>query len=791
MLLYIRARGKRLALAIDLDLDLLFRRYGDEYWVQVLQSPAGEGQSVTFRQPLISDLELENFALKATGARARIRRVQDPSVAAAKELGGRLYDAVFSGPVGECLRLSVDRAGEDQSVLRVRLRTDECPELASLPWELLYDRADDWFLALSGSTPVIRYVQLPSPKRPVGARLPLRVLVIRSEPVGLPHLDLKREWAQVSAALGDLVGEGLLAVTELSAPTLRELHRALSREEFHVLHYMGHGAFDQSRGGTLLFTDREGQGLPVTAEDLGVQLRDHKSMRLAVLNACEAGRTDPADPFAGVADTLVRRGIPAVVAMQFAVSDAAAIEFAPALYGALAVGQGVDAAVAAARKAIRTVSPVEWATPVLYLRADDTRLFDLSQDMPVLHQAPAAETAAAAGQLPPGEAAAHAAQGDNLIRQGRYADAETAHRAALALAPGLARAHAGLGRALCGLGRYAQALSACQEAIRLDAAHAPAHEGLSKVLRGLNRHEEAEAAAWEAIRLDPAYAPGRLALGGALVARGRYPAAEAALQEAIRLDPAYAQAHCSRGQLLSLQKQYPEAEAFIREAIRLAPALAFAHVALAWCLARKKQYPEAEAEILEAMRLQPGFASAHLGLGTLLTEVDRRAEAEASYREAIRLDPGFAAAHGNLGRLMLIAGRNLEAEAALREAIRLDPSLAVVHSILGFVFKNAKRYAEAEVAYREAIRLDPDSASAHGYLGDVMRQAKRYQEAEAAYREAIRLDPGSAAARNNFGLLMMNLHRHAEAEAAFREAIRLDPSLAVAHDNLKDATKRR
>ena len=40
-----------------------------------------------------------------------------------------------------------------------------------------------------------------------------------------------------------------------------------------------------------------------------------------------------------------------------------------------------EPALAAARKMIRaTVSPVEWGTPVLYLRAEDGRLFDLAPD---------------------------------------------------------------------------------------------------------------------------------------------------------------------------------------------------------------------------------------------------------------------------------------------------------------------------------------------------------------------------------------------------------------------------
>ena len=363
-----------------LDLDVLVGRSDGRYQAQIVRSPAGDGQQTSFTRPF-TDLELENFVLKIGRSKMRTRRVDAAPVAEAKQLGGRLFEAVFAGATSDCLRRSMDYAQEHDATLRIRLRLSGCPELADLPWELLYDRSDDWFLALSDQTPVIRYVQLPKQPRAVRVELPLRVLVIRSEPVDYPQLDFAAEWAKVAAALTPLTDTGALAFTELATATLGDLRRALLRDTFHVLHYMGHGAFDAQRGGVLLFTDPSGRSFPVTSGDLGdlgVLLRDHTSMRLAVLNACEAGRTDPADPFAGLADTLVRRGIPAVVAMQFEVSDEAAIEFAPALYGALAAGRPVDAAVAEARKAVYTISPLEWATPVLYLRADDARLFNVT-----------------------------------------------------------------------------------------------------------------------------------------------------------------------------------------------------------------------------------------------------------------------------------------------------------------------------------------------------------------------------------------------------------------------------
>jgi tetratricopeptide (TPR) repeat protein len=465
-----------------LDLDLMFTRDETGYRVKVVRSPAGDGQSAVFDAPF-TELEIENFALKVGRSRARTRRVESAPVAAAKDVGSRLYNAVFADEVHECLRRSLDHARDQDAPLRIRLRLSDCPELANLPWEMLYDQGDDWFIALSNTTPVVRYIQLPDPPRALHVALPLRVLVIRSEPTDYPRLDLDAEWAQVAEALRELTDAGAIDFTELASPTMSDLRRALQRNSFHVLHYMGHGGFDEQNGGVLLFADRTGHSVPVTAGDLGVLLRDHSSMRLAVLNACEGARTDPADPFAGVAETLVRRGIPAVVAMQFEFSDDAAIEFAPALYSALAAGLPVDAAVSEARKAVYTVSPVEWATPVLYLRAADGQLFDIIQETP-LPPRPGCDWPGPHGnaQKPSANvhegltAEQHLAQADFFCEHQRYAEAEAAYRAAIALDPASARSYAGLAAALRGMERHSEADFAYQGAIRLDPSLTPAHD---------------------------------------------------------------------------------------------------------------------------------------------------------------------------------------------------------------------------------------------------------------------------------------------------------------------------
>ena len=63
--------------------------------------------------------------------------------------------------------------------------------------------------------------------------------------------------------------------------------------------------------------------------------------------------------------------MPAVVAMQYEITDGAAIEFSRDFYEALADSLPVDAAVTEARAAVSMDSMLEWGTPVLYMRSPD------------------------------------------------------------------------------------------------------------------------------------------------------------------------------------------------------------------------------------------------------------------------------------------------------------------------------------------------------------------------------------------------------------------------------------
>jgi hypothetical protein len=97
--------------------------------------------------------------------------------------------------------------------------------------------------------------------------------------------------------------------------------------------------------------------------------------RLVVLNSCQSGRSGTQDLFSSTAATLVRRGISAVAAMQFSISDAGATKFARGLYSALASGRSIGDAIGSGRVGLlNTPGSLEWVTPVLYVRGNTDTL---------------------------------------------------------------------------------------------------------------------------------------------------------------------------------------------------------------------------------------------------------------------------------------------------------------------------------------------------------------------------------------------------------------------------------
>jgi Tol biopolymer transport system component len=348
------------------------------------QSPAGGEGKGTFVLPF-DEKDLEIFLLKIgrprrLGTRGLVPQPTQPAL----DFGNRLFDAVFKGEVRDVFVSARNEAESKDYGLRLRLKLVGVPELADLPWEYLYDSPD--FLALSTATPLVRYIDLPSPPRPLLVGLPLRILVTVSSPNGLPELDIAEEQSKIRNALAGLIKDRHLELEFSQDATLQTLQRTLRQASsqgrpFHAWHFIGHGIFDPTdQTGKLAICDAGGLLSPTDGFQLGTLFKDYPEMRLVLLNACEGARNSRHDPFAGVATALVERGIPAVIGMQFEISDEAAIVFSEGFYTALVDGLPVDAALTEARRSVFFMPNwLEWATPVLFMRSPDGILFKIQR----------------------------------------------------------------------------------------------------------------------------------------------------------------------------------------------------------------------------------------------------------------------------------------------------------------------------------------------------------------------------------------------------------------------------
>jgi hypothetical protein len=341
---------------------------GEDHPVTV-HCPAGDGQG-TFRVPLTpADLQ----ALR-NGFDDESRPVQPEAV------GTRLFEALFSDGLRRLLAESLAALpGDGEHGLRIKLCFDpEIILLGQLPWETLFWKERREFLTLGRATPLVRYLNIPRGVRP---RLvaPLRVLLASACPPGTESLDLEPEAKKIQKALEKIPG---VRVQWLRNATPQGIREKLHEEPFHVFHFMGHGSFDAQDGeGALLLEDDERQQVRLPGRILAHLLRDFPSLRLAFLNACRtacSAQETGLDPFAGIASALVLGGMPAVLAMQFSIMDEAAGLFSKTFYQRIAAGDPVDAATTEARMAVLLGDPgsSEWATPALFLRSWDGRLFE-------------------------------------------------------------------------------------------------------------------------------------------------------------------------------------------------------------------------------------------------------------------------------------------------------------------------------------------------------------------------------------------------------------------------------
>ncbi len=326
--------------------------------------------------------------------------------------GIALFHTLFSGAI----RRAYDRAmgaAETRSggQLRLRLWIDpHAPELHALLWERLHELRQNTVASLSTSvqTPFSRYTSLEiAAPAPIGVR-PIRMLVAIANPAdlidqGMTPIDVNHEIDTLLSALNGLQRTGQLHVTLLpgraglnaelrarleqagcvvpdGATTLDTLTRELvTAPGYHILHFLGHGAFSRAQGTTILLLE-DANGFTDARRDAEIVAQlgaINPPPYLIFLAACDSAKRDPqnANPYVGLAPQLVQAGIPAIIAMQDIIAPWLARELGRDFYRDLLEHGCVDRALNHARLLLLENDPQAWAIPALFMRLDNGQLF--------------------------------------------------------------------------------------------------------------------------------------------------------------------------------------------------------------------------------------------------------------------------------------------------------------------------------------------------------------------------------------------------------------------------------
>jgi hypothetical protein len=253
----------------------------------------------------------------------------------------------------------------------LRTYLDVCDELADLPWEALaapHPRVAD-FLASRPGLFVVR-AHAPGPIPPIDQDPLTRMLVVVGEDAfdGMdPALLADQEAVNIANAFH--WAQRCIHIEVLPQPANRDaVTDTLRKVRPHILHVLAHGGTTPGTTQPALVFRKPGNW-SWSYDDIYNNIRAAGHVpRLVFLNSCRPGQA------AGVVATSVAQavqtaGVPAVVAMQAAVSVSRALTLATAFYRQLAGDKTIDEAMWAARSAVMNagagVGATDWVLPML------------------------------------------------------------------------------------------------------------------------------------------------------------------------------------------------------------------------------------------------------------------------------------------------------------------------------------------------------------------------------------------------------------------------------------------
>ncbi len=290
-------------------------------------------------------------------------------------LGQELYHALFQGTIRDSWLAAQGIAQNQQDILRLRLGLMD-NRLPRLPWEVM--NGGDRPLA-TGTDVVFSRYQVGSVPVYVGGGSggPLRILMVLSAPTDQDQLQLQEEANHLREELerdrSSHQGPEI-ELKILDQPGREQLTQDLEQGNYDIFHYAGHSGWGAAGGDLYLVNSRTGLTEALSGEDLAGLLVNN-GVRMAVLNSCRGGygATATADSIENLADALLRRGVPAILAMAERIPDDVALSLSRLFYRNLKQGYPIDLSLNRSRQGLISSygsQQLYWALPILYLHPE-------------------------------------------------------------------------------------------------------------------------------------------------------------------------------------------------------------------------------------------------------------------------------------------------------------------------------------------------------------------------------------------------------------------------------------
>lgn len=335
---------------------------------------SGEAETAPFRFDLSPIARLHEVIAKIDDGTCAVTDLQDA--------GTELWNALCPRELVPLFNQA--RSASDGDILGIALDIPLVTELDVLPWEAMYDEKAGRFLGCN--TDVALYRVPPRDMPPPAARMESRSLRLLTLVPERSNLQVPYEWS----ALRDLATWGVQVEPLDGSVTVERLSQTLRQSRFDILHYIGHGHFDEHGVSVRLNDALSADRSTFIDATRFATLFENRGIQLAVMNCCLSAPS-ASKQLAGLGPQMSRTArIPAVVAMRYEIDDSIAIQFAQEFYRELFDGEKpgrVDVAMQVARKTLLTHSRSDTVrgciTPILYIASGREQLFELGREKAV------------------------------------------------------------------------------------------------------------------------------------------------------------------------------------------------------------------------------------------------------------------------------------------------------------------------------------------------------------------------------------------------------------------------